>query len=598
MTIDEILNSLNSTSENNRIEAKRGSKIDKSILQSVNAMCNTQGLGGGWIVLGIAEERRGNKKVFVPVGLDDVDKIQNDLATQCRTAFTMPITPNITTHKLEDKVLLLAFIPEVDSGVKPVRFLNTPLPDGAFIRVGGGDHRLTDEDMRDLFRAASPFDENIVPDSSLEDVDYDTLTIYREARRKANPLAEEVRFDDRNLLYALGAIKERNNHWYLTYTGLIVFGSRLALRRLMPMCKIDYIRVPGEVWMADAEIRYTSETELRDPAIKLVNRVVASIIDDLPRNFYLPKGSLFSKTNPILPVEVLREAVVNAIMHRSYDVSSPTQVIRYSNRIVISNAGYSLKPEDTLGQAGSFNRNEHIASIFHDANLAENKGTGIAKMIRLMDEAKMERPLFKSDRRRNTFELTLPLQSLIGEEYLVWLSCLNHFNLNDNQRQVLASLKSTNTTRIANRDYCNITGANPNEARKDLKSFVTLGLFHKKGLGKGTYYDVTPKLNDYFSKKVDPEVISAMRQEEITDVCAGIMEPIDFLKLSSDERDELVLKYIEKDESLTFREFADQFKVSINTISIVFDRLREKGLIEKVGQGKNTLWCVVDVDKH
>ena len=56
------------------------------------------------------------------------------------------------------------------------------------------------------------------------------------------------------------------------------------------------------------------------------------------------------------------------------------QIIRYSNRIEIINAGYSLKSLEAIGEPGSFSRNPHIAAIFHDTNLAETKGTGIKSM--------------------------------------------------------------------------------------------------------------------------------------------------------------------------------------------------------------------------
>ena len=84
---------------------------------------------------------------------------------------------------------------------------------------------------------------------------------------------------------------------------------------------------------------------------------------------------------------LFREAIVNALMHRNYRIQGPTQMIRYSNRIEISNPGFSIVEEDQLGQPGSRIRNSHLAAVFHDTNLAETKGSGIRTMRRLMSEA-------------------------------------------------------------------------------------------------------------------------------------------------------------------------------------------------------------------
>lgn len=74
---------------------------------------------------------------------------------------------------------------------------------------------------------------------------------------------------------------------------------------------------------------------------------------------------------------MIREALANATMHRSYQINSPVQIIRYSNRIEVLNPGYSLKPVADLGTPGSRLRNPAIAAVLHDLHWAETKGSGI-----------------------------------------------------------------------------------------------------------------------------------------------------------------------------------------------------------------------------
>lgn len=98
---------------------------------------------------------------------------------------------------------------------------------------------------------------------------------------------------------------------------------------------------------------------------------------------------------------MLREAIVNALMHRDYRVHGPIQIIRFANRIEIHNPGYSLKPTNQLGKPGSANRNPTIASAFHDTDLAETKGTGIGTIRQLMEKAELA-PLPSSRREART----------------------------------------------------------------------------------------------------------------------------------------------------------------------------------------------------
>lgn len=127
-----------------------------------------------------------------------------------------------------------------------------------------------------------------------------------------------------------------------TVAGLVLFGNAVALRRCLPTTRVDYIRVPGTEWLPDPERRFDS-IDLRDSLLRLIRRAQAAILDDLPKAFGLAEGDLQRKDSPVVPQRVIREAVVNALMHRSYRSHAPIQIIRYSNRLEIRNPGHSLK---------------------------------------------------------------------------------------------------------------------------------------------------------------------------------------------------------------------------------------------------------------
>lgn len=309
-----------------------------------------------------------------------------------------------------------------------------------------------------------------------------------------NPDAEELTLNDVDLLRALGAIKKNKQGGYdLTYTGLLVFGKQMSLRRLVPSFRVDYIRISGNQWLADGDNRFEQTIDMRGPLILMVNKACSAVMDDLPKGFELKKDSMQASTPAILPNKVLREAIVNSYIHRSNRVNQPIQIIRYSNRIEIHNPGYSLKPQDDWGEPGSMLRNPRISEIFHDTNLAETKGTGIGAMRRLMKEAGLMPPTFESNHEANKFTARLLLHHFLSKENVEWLAQYAEFGLVNEQKLALVFVREVGA--IDNATYrqldSSITHA---RARLEIHKLCDLGFLEKKGQGRNTYYIRTSKV--------------------------------------------------------------------------------------------------------
>lgn len=483
---NELFDQLNERDESVNLEAKALS-TDKpcSILETVCSFANEPGLGGGVILLGARENPTADEDgiLYLPEGLDDPDKAQLDLATQCASVFNIVVRPQIIVETVRGRAMLKIFVPELPIGRKPLYFKKDGLPAGAYRRVGSSDQRCTPDDLAEVLRdLGDAYDRHRVMGATIEDVDEAAVKMYRRLRAKVNPDAEELAYDTQELLEALKCVDEEDKT-RLNVAGLLLFGTPKALRRELPMARVDYIRVMGNEWIEDPEESFRS-IDMRGSLLLMAYRVVEAVNADLPKGFLL-EGSIQAKSVG-LPVKALREAVVNALMHCDYRVGRPTQVIRYDNRIEIINAGYSLKPEDELGSPGSVPRNQTIAPVFHDTNLAEAKGSGIRRMRRLMEAAHMALPTYESNREGNSFTMRLLLHHFLGEEDLVWLAQFADLDLDDGQKKALVFLREAGA--VDNRVYRQLSGCDTLKASAKLTALRDYDLLVQKGRGSATYY--------------------------------------------------------------------------------------------------------------
>ena len=128
-----------------------------------------------------------------------------------------------------------------------------------------------------------------------------------------------------------------------------------------------------------------------------IDNALDFVFDRLKRAEIPEQGKATTKRPFEIPEFVIREAIVNAIMHRDYfDKSSDIMVEAYRNKIVIFNPGGLvkwLKPEE-FGTI-SKRRNPIIASLLSRTIFVEKMGTGINRIRKAMETSNLPVPEFK-----------------------------------------------------------------------------------------------------------------------------------------------------------------------------------------------------------
>lgn len=499
INIQALLVELNRLDESPRIEAKKASEIGKAVMETVSAFSNTPGLGGGYLLLGVSKDEPDLfDRRYTVTGLDAPDKVMADLATQCASMLNVPVRPEMDREEVGGRIVVGAFIPEAEPDQKPVYIESKGLPKGAYLRVGSTDHRFTEADLTRVYqnRSVRHFDDTLLSDTSLSDRSPQAVENYRRERRRRDAGAPELEWDDEALLRGLKLVRDdAQGMARLTVAGLLLFGRADTLRDLFPAARVDYIRVQGRTWVSDAHERFTSLDRL-GPVFEVIYQIEAAIMDDLPVAFSLPEDSLHRVDKPLIPRDVVREALVNALMHRDYQAHSPVQIIRYSNRIEFRNKGYSLKPEEQLGTPGSELRNPKLAGVLHQTRLAETKGSGIATMRRLMHEVDLNPPTFTSDRAQNRFVATFWLHHFLAPENLGWLALFDALGLSREDRQALVFVRESEAGRITNADYRNLNSVDTLAASQALRRLRDAGLLEQHDHGAATFYTPSTRLLD------------------------------------------------------------------------------------------------------
>ena len=225
--------------------------------------------------------------------------------------------------------------------------------------------------------------------------------------------------------------------------------------------------------------------EVRGTLPELIRRAEAFVSSNMRRGVRLRGLERVEETE--YPIDVVREAIVNAVAHRDYQIrGDEIRVFLFSDRVEFYSPGRlpgHVTVENLVHER--YSRNEAIVQVLSDLGFIERLGYGVDRMIRLMAEAGLPAPKFEET--AAGFRVTLKGQGagLLPETYDArqW----RHLGLNERQESALAYL--VENERITNREYQDLCpDVSPETLRRDLADLVSKNLLLKIGEKRATYY--------------------------------------------------------------------------------------------------------------
>lgn len=412
MLVEELLELANrickQKTEEQTIELKSAKTgCPKRLYDTLSSFSNQD--SGGILLFGIDEAAD-----FQVVGVYDGQDLQKKVTEQC-LQMEPPVRAVFTLAAYQGKTICAAEIPAIDMAERPCYYRGAGRTKGSFIRVGDADLPMTDYELYsyEAFRKHLHDDERPVDRATLQLLDRDKLHHYMESMRRDRPgfsrLTEEQALEMLNIT--------RNG--VPTLAAVLNFG--LFPQGFFPQLGITAIIVPGTA-IGDVDqdgARFIDNKRIGGTIAEMVEEALLFCRRNMKVKTIISRETGIRKDQTEYPVDALREAILNALIHRDYSMhteGTPVQLDFFTDRVEIHSPGslYGRMSVEQLGIARPDLRNPALAVMAETLTAAEHRYSGIPTMRSAMKEWGLPEPKFEN--RRNEFVVTLYNQPAVEEK--------------------------------------------------------------------------------------------------------------------------------------------------------------------------------------
>ena len=408
INIDDLLH--HRTVESERIEYKEGWNPE-AILHTLCAFANDfHNLGGGYVLVGVAEEN--GQPQLPPAGLlpEQIDAIQKELLNLGHSAIAPHYHPLTATYDIQGKTILVLWAPGGETRPYKAKTSFGKKSDWAYyLRKHTSTVKASGQDERELLSLAAtvPFDDRYRQTAGLSDLSPYLMRDF--LHDIGSELAVEAReLDIETLGRRMNVVGGPSEMAFPKNVGLLFFNEQPE--RFFPATQIDVVYFPD-----GAGGDHFEEKVFKGP----LGHITRDALDYINRN-YLKEGVTKHADRPQaerfwnFPLAAIEEAVVNAVYHRSYEIREPIEIrIDGQELMVLSFPGpdRSIRLQDLqAGKAVSRRyRNRRIGEFLKELDLTEGRSTGVPKILRVMKSNGSPDPVFETDNERSYFLIRLPV---------------------------------------------------------------------------------------------------------------------------------------------------------------------------------------------
>jgi ATP-dependent DNA helicase RecG len=347
MNINDIIQQ----GENSAVEFKTANVRPESLAKEMVAFANGQ---GGTVLVGVADDGQ-------VIGLEKSAHFNDWVANIARTSIIPPINVDVS---VVDQLALPIGVIHVPKGADKPYQTNA----GQYlIRVGATNRVASIQELMRLFQQAGVFhvDANPVNGASIKDLSTSQLDQY--LARYDVSLADEPEHE--RLLTNMDVLKDGEP----TLAGLLIFG--INPQRFLPNACISYahfVAARADSELIDKQVIEGTLPEQIDKTLAVLkNNIIApSVI----------QGAKTEDSQPIYPDKVLRELIVNAVVHRNYSIAgSRIRILHFNDRIEFISPGRlpNTVSIEKLPYGVSYSSNPIILKFLENLRYVDKLGRGL-----------------------------------------------------------------------------------------------------------------------------------------------------------------------------------------------------------------------------
>lgn len=360
----------------------------KKIYDTLSSFSNQD--EGGIIVFGISETED-----YRVVGVYNASDLQKKVMEWCEQMRPV-VRAVLTVCEIDEKMVVSAEIPGVEITERPVYYAGAGKINGSYVRVADADKPMTPFEVYsyEAFRKRTQDDIRTVENARLKLFNQERLNTYLMAvKQERRNLSNNV--PDEDILELMGVTVEGQP----TLAGLMTFSQ--YPQTYFPQLCITAVVVPG-----------TEVGELGTDGERFIdNRRITGAIPDMLEEAmeFIRKNS---RTKTIIgedgqrrdraeyPMTAVREAVLNALVHRDYSIyteSIPITIELFRDRMEIKNSGglFGGISIENLGKIRTETRNAVLVNILELLKITENRYSGIPTMRKECRDYGLPEPEFK-----------------------------------------------------------------------------------------------------------------------------------------------------------------------------------------------------------
>ncbi len=456
--ITEILNN----HENSRIEFK--TNFNSDVIETVCAFSNSF---GGNVFVGISDKSK-------IIGIENLtDEIIKNWINNIKINTNPQIYPEIIIHKYEGKQIAEIVVQEYP--VKPISCRGK-----FFKRIGSSNHLIQASEIAEMqiLSTNSSFDSFVV-ENEIKELDFDLIDSFFREIKNTNRI--KLTDNNENNLEKLKLTKNSKP----TFASLLLFGNHNTGIHIGRFKTRDLI---------------IDDILIKSPLIVAVNEALAFIQKNISVRFEFENKL---KRNEIwqYPIPVIRELLLNAIIHRDYRNQTDIIIKIFDNSIEFTNPGGlpgNLKPEDLLTDYYiAVHRNKLLCEAFFLMGQIEKYGTGFIRIRNILKDYPnislkydtidvFSRIIIEYNTVNNTNDPVKDTNDPVNDTNDI----VNNTNdpVNDRLKKILNCIKENKN--ITRTEIANRCGVSLETIKRDIQNLKTQNKIKRIGADKGGHWQI------------------------------------------------------------------------------------------------------------